>query len=128
RHTPSLSAQEVKALLDARRDVVIVDSRRYEEFQTMSIPTATSVPGAELVLRIRELAPDPTTQVIVNCAGRTRSIIGTPESVAEQMHALKERFVADELIVLTVAPSYKARLRSYELLADAFALPSPASA
>jgi len=43
------------------------------------------------------------------------------------MHALKERFVADELIVLTVAPSYKARMRSYELLAEAFALPSPAS-
>ena len=81
RHTPSLSAQEVKALLDAKRDVVIVDSRRYEEFQTMSIPTATSVPGAELVLRIRELAPDPTTQVIVNCAGRTRSIIGTQSLV-----------------------------------------------
>ena len=58
---------------------------------------------------------------------RPRSIIGTPESVAEQMHALKDRFVADELIVLTVAPSYKARLRSYELLAEAFALPSPAS-
>ena len=54
RHTPSFSAQEVKALLDAKRDVVIVDARRYEEFQTMSIPTATSVPGAELVLRIRE--------------------------------------------------------------------------
>ncbi|MFX8110448.1 hypothetical protein ABTK99_19285, partial [Acinetobacter baumannii] len=51
-----------------------------------------------------------------------------PESIADQMHALKDRFVADELIVLTVAPSYKARLRSYELLAEAFALPSPASA
>jgi len=43
----------------------------------MSIPTAVSVPGAELVLRIRELAPDPATTVVVNCAGRTRSIIGT---------------------------------------------------
>lgn len=81
RHTPSFSAQEVKALIDDKRDVVIVDARRYDEFQTMSIPTATSVPGAELVLRIRELAPDPTTQVIVNCAGRTRSIIGTQSLV-----------------------------------------------
>jgi len=81
RHTPSFSAQEVKALLDAKQDVVIVDARRYDEFQTMSIPTATSVPGAELVLRIRELAPDPATQVIVNCAGRTRSIIGTQSLV-----------------------------------------------
>jgi rhodanese-related sulfurtransferase len=35
------------------------------------------VPGAELVLRLPELAPDPKTKVIVNCAGRTRSIIGT---------------------------------------------------
>jgi rhodanese-related sulfurtransferase len=81
RHTPSFTAQEVKALIDAQRDVVIVDARRYDEFQTMSIPTATSVPGAELVLRIRELAPDPATQVIVNCAGRTRSIIGTQSLV-----------------------------------------------
>lgn len=77
RHTPSLSAPEVKALIDEKADVVIVDARRYDEYNTMSIPTATSCPGAELVLRIAELAPRPETQVIVNCAGRTRSIIGT---------------------------------------------------
>ncbi|MGU7780873.1 rhodanese-related sulfurtransferase [Burkholderia sp. PU8-34] len=77
RHTPSLSAQQVQALIDARADVVIVDARRFDEYQTMNIPTSTSVPGAELVLRVRALAPDPATQVIVNCAGRTRSIIGT---------------------------------------------------
>ncbi|PCE33353.1 rhodanese-related sulfurtransferase [Burkholderia ubonensis] len=77
RHTPSLSAQEVQALIDARADVVIVDARRFDEYRTMNIPTSTSVPGAELVLRVRALAPDPATQVIVNCAGRTRSIIGT---------------------------------------------------
>jgi rhodanese-related sulfurtransferase len=76
RHTPSLPAQDVQALLDARADVVVVDARRFDEYQTMSIPTAISVPGAELVLRIREIAPDPKTRVIVNCAGRTRSIIG----------------------------------------------------
>ncbi|WP_414440010.1 rhodanese-related sulfurtransferase [Burkholderia sp. 22PA0106] len=81
RHTPSLSAQEVQALIDTRADVVIVDARRFDEYQTMSIPTATSVPGAELVLRVRELAPDPATRVIVNCAGRTRSIIGTQSLV-----------------------------------------------
>ncbi|OJB02445.1 rhodanese-related sulfurtransferase [Burkholderia ubonensis] len=77
RHTPSLSAQEVQALIDARADVVIVDARRFDEYRTMNIPTSTSVPGAELVLRVRTLAPDPATRVIVNCAGRTRSIIGT---------------------------------------------------
>lgn len=81
RHTPSLSAPEVKALIDERANVVVLDARRFDEYQTMSIPGATSVPGAELVLRVRELAPDPATRVIVNCAGRTRSIIGTQSLV-----------------------------------------------
>ena len=77
RHTPSLSAPEVQALIDGGEDIVILDARRYDEYQTMSIPGSFSVPGAELALRARELAPDPKTQIIVNCAGRTRSIIGT---------------------------------------------------
>ncbi|MBE1586566.1 rhodanese-like domain-containing protein [Nonomuraea angiospora] len=74
--TPSLTAQHVRALIDSGKPPVIVDARRFDEFHTMSIPTATSMPGAELVLRVRELAPDPATPVVVNCAGRTRSIIG----------------------------------------------------
>ncbi|WP_287028904.1 rhodanese-related sulfurtransferase [Pseudomonas sp. UBA6310] len=81
RHTPSLAAEEVQALLDARADVVVLDARRFDEYQTMNIPGSISVPGAELVLRVRELAPDPATRVIVNCAGRTRSIIGTQSLV-----------------------------------------------
>lgn len=81
RHTPSLSAPEVQALLDEQANVVVLDARRFEEYQTMSIPGGISVPGAELALRVRALAPDPRTQVIVNCAGRTRSIIGTQSLV-----------------------------------------------
>jgi rhodanese-related sulfurtransferase len=77
RHTPSLSAPEVQALIDGGDDIVILDARRYDEYHTMSIPGSVSVPGAELALRARELAPDPATRIIVNCAGRTRSIIGT---------------------------------------------------
>ncbi|MDR5853792.1 LLM class flavin-dependent oxidoreductase [Caballeronia sp. LZ062] len=53
---------------------------------------------------------------------KPRSIIGTPERVTEKLHALQAQFDADELIVLTVAGSYAARTRSYQLLADAFAL------
>lgn len=76
RHTPSLSAEEVLELIAQKSDIAIVDARRFEEYNTMSIPTGTSVPGAELVLRVRAIAPNPRTTVIVNCAGRTRSIIG----------------------------------------------------
>ena len=81
RHTPSLSAEEVKALIDRQADVVVLDARRFDEYQTMSIPSGISVPGAELVLRAQALAPNPSTRIIVNCAGRTRSIIGTQSLV-----------------------------------------------
>jgi rhodanese-related sulfurtransferase len=76
RHTPSLPAPEVKARIDRGDDLVILDARRFEEYHTMSIPGGTSVPGAELALRAPLLAPDPATTIIVNCAGRTRSLIG----------------------------------------------------
>lgn len=77
RHTPMLSAPEVQDLLAHQADVVVLDARRFDEYHTMAIPGGINVPGAELVLRVGALAPDPRTQVIVNCAGRTRSIIGT---------------------------------------------------
>ncbi|HWW25349.1 MAG TPA: rhodanese-like domain-containing protein [Caulobacter sp.] len=81
RHTPSLPAQEVQARIDAQADQVILDARRFEEYAVMSIPGGISTPGAELVLRARELAPDPSTTIIVNCAGRTRSLIGAQSLV-----------------------------------------------
>jgi rhodanese-related sulfurtransferase len=77
RHTPSLPAEDVAALIDEKADIAILDARRFEEYATMNIPGSTSVPGAELVLRAQQIAHDPDTLIIVNCAGRTRSIIGT---------------------------------------------------
>jgi rhodanese-related sulfurtransferase len=74
--TPSISAEELKQQLDGGEDLVVLDSRPLSEFQDMNIPGSTCVPGGELVLRARALAPDPATRVVVNCAGRTRSIIG----------------------------------------------------
>jgi rhodanese-related sulfurtransferase len=75
-HTPNVSAEQLDGLMKSGTDMVIVDSRPFDEFQRVSIPTATNVPGAELVLRIRDIAPSSDTLVVVNCAGRTRSIIG----------------------------------------------------
>ena len=76
RGTPSVSAQELDALMRSGTDMVVLDSRPYDEYSRVSIPTSVDVPGAELVLRIHDLAPSPETLVVVNCAGRTRSIIG----------------------------------------------------
>lgn len=77
RHTPSLPAEDVAALIEGKADIAILDARRFDEYATMNIPGSVSVPGAELVLRAAQAAPDPDTTIIVNCAGRTRSIIGT---------------------------------------------------
>src|SRR3954471_18086971 len=74
--TPSISAQELNALMQSGTDMVVLDSRPFDEFSRVSIPTGVNVPGAELVLRVHDMAPKPETLVVVNCAGRTRSIIG----------------------------------------------------
>jgi len=77
RHTPSLSAEEVAALIADDANIRILDVRRPDEYATMNVPGSLSVPGAELVLRAGHVVPDPDTTIVVNCAGRTRSIIGT---------------------------------------------------
>ena len=93
RHTPSLPAADVAALIASNADIAILDVRRFDEYATMNIPGSISVPGAELVLRAARAAPDPDTTIIVNCAGRTRSIIGAQSlinaGVANKVMALR---------------------------------------
>ena len=74
--TPSISAEELKAMMDGGESLVVLDSRPMDEFRAMSIPGGICCPGAELVHRVGDAAPEPGTTVVVNCAGRTRSIIG----------------------------------------------------
>jgi hypothetical protein len=76
KHTPWITSDELGARVQRGDNIVVVDSRTPEEFAAFSLPFALSVPGAELVYRIGEIAPDPQTLVVVNCAGRTRSIVG----------------------------------------------------
>jgi len=76
RHTPRLSARELAGMRAGKDDFVIVDGRPFSEYSKMNIPGGICCPNGELVLRIHAIAPDPNTKIIVNCAGRTRSIIG----------------------------------------------------
>ncbi|MEM9062586.1 MAG: rhodanese-like domain-containing protein [Pseudomonadota bacterium] len=74
--TPRLTAAEIAERVKRGADMVIVDGRPLEEFAKMNIPGASCCPNGELALRAGEFAPDAETTIIVNCAGRTRSIIG----------------------------------------------------
>jgi rhodanese-related sulfurtransferase len=76
RNTPHVTADELKAMIEAGENMVIVDGRTPGEFHRVSIPGGRSCPNGELALRIDAIAPDPETKIVVNCAGRTRSIIG----------------------------------------------------
>lgn len=76
-HTPRLEPKEIKAIMDSGKPFVVVDVRPREEFNNMNIPGGVNAPGCEVTYRIHDLAPDPETTIIINCAGRTRSIIGT---------------------------------------------------
>jgi rhodanese-related sulfurtransferase len=74
--TPSVSAEELHAMLRSERPPLVLDSRPMDEYRNMNIPGAIDCPGAELVHRIHDLAPEPERPIVVNCAGRTRSIVG----------------------------------------------------
>jgi len=76
KHTPRVTAQAVQAMHDAGENFVIVDGRPLTEYAKMNIPGGICCPNGELALRIRDIVPDPKTTIVVNCAGRTRSIIG----------------------------------------------------
>ena len=74
--TPRIDAADVQKMIDDKADMVILDSRPLPEFTNMSIPGGVDCPGAELVYRVKDFVTRPETLVVVNCAGRTRSIIG----------------------------------------------------
>jgi rhodanese-related sulfurtransferase len=119
--TPSLSASELARLKYSGTRHVILDSRPFEEYRRMSIPGGIDTPGAELVFRLHDLAPDPDTLVIVNCAGRTRSIIGAQSlinaGVPNKVVALRNGTMGWELAGLACARG----------AASKAALPSPAA-
>jgi len=75
--TPTITAEEVHKKLVAGEDVVILDSRPANEYFNMNIPGSTNCPVSELVYRLGELPIKPETFIVVNCAGRTRSLIGS---------------------------------------------------
>lgn len=74
--TPALSPQDLKAKLDAGEDLIVVDTRTFEECSRGCVPGALSVPMAELLYRVRDLAPNPETQIVVNCGAITRGVLG----------------------------------------------------
>lgn len=84
KQTPHVNIEQLLSLKGHGARLLMVDSRTPEEFVDFSLPGAVSCPGAELALRVPErIGPD--SLVIVNCAGRTRSIIGAQSLINAEL-------------------------------------------
>ena len=75
-HTPRVSAHDLVKMMDEKDDFIVLDGRPQSEFKKMSIPGAQCCPNGELAYRIKSHVKNIDTKIIINCAGRTRSIIG----------------------------------------------------
>ena len=75
-HTPRITAKDLNAMIQRGDDIIVLDGRPRSEYAKMTIPGAVCCPNAELAYRLHRLVPEASTTVVVNCAGRTRSIIG----------------------------------------------------
>jgi rhodanese-related sulfurtransferase len=77
RNIPDVMPGELKALAEGGTELLIIDARTPEEYGRFCIPGGLNVPGGDLILWADELRRKKDATVIVNCAGRTRSIVGT---------------------------------------------------
>ncbi|MET0699974.1 MAG: rhodanese-like domain-containing protein [Mycobacterium sp.] len=75
--TATVDSETVAAWRAAGEDVVVLDSRPHGEYVHHHIPGGYDTGGgAELAYRGLQLVTKPTTKIVINCAGRTRGIVG----------------------------------------------------
>jgi len=98
----------------AERLASSIDLRRYQMTLGIDAPIAT-------IEQALAFAYTEQARAVVQ-RERARAVIGTPQAVKERLLALREQHQADELMVISITGDYPSRLRSYELLAHAFAL------
>lgn len=75
-HTPHVTAGQLAEWQARGEPLVVLDGRPFDEYRKMTIPGSICCPNGELGYRVHDLVPDDSTPIVVNCAGRTRSIIG----------------------------------------------------
>ena len=75
-NTPRITAQDLVRMRESGEDFVLFDGRPFSEYHNATIPGSTCCPNAELPYRVAGMIRNPSTKIVVNCAGRTRSIIG----------------------------------------------------
>jgi rhodanese-related sulfurtransferase len=128
--TPRIGADELADKLARGERIAVLDGRPLAEFGKMNIPTAICCPNGELAYRVRSLVPDARTPIVINCAGRTRSIIGAQTlinlGVPNPVYALENGtqgwFLRDHQLEHGSTRAYPPASGSGELLVNAWRL------
>jgi luciferase family oxidoreductase group 1 len=97
---------------EAERLAAPIDLRRLH----MALNIDSPVPTAEEAARHR-YSEEERRYVM---GQRARAVIGSPQTCRREIEAMAERYGADEVMLLTITGDYASRLRSYELLIEAF--------
>ncbi len=87
----------------------------------------TGRPGAFPSVEEAESYPYTEQEAAIVQHARRRTMAGAPEQVRDRLLSLAQDYGADEIMVVTITHDFKARLRSYQLLAEAFGLSEPPS-
>ena len=82
----------------------------------------TGRPGAFPSVEEAETHPYTDQELAIVHHAKRRTIAGAPEQVRDRLLALAGAYGAAELVIVTITYDFKARLRSYQLLAEAFGL------
>ena len=72
---PEVSADDVKARLDKKEPLTLLDVREKEEYRQGYVPGAVSLPRGFLDMRIEETVPDKKTPIVAYCGSGTRSLL-----------------------------------------------------
>jgi luciferase family oxidoreductase group 1 len=78
------------------------------------------IPPVETALK--ELGPSAAPAAHELTEGYPRYVVGSPAKVRDQLTLMADELRVHELMVVTIVHDHSARMRSYELLADAFEL------
>lgn len=103
------TAEQAQKLGSARRYMRL---RRDQGQSLVGVPSEAELAGVELNEREQQIMK----------LYEDRAIEGEPAHVQKRLEDLAAAYGADELIILTITPTYESRAHSYELLAEAFGL------
>lgn len=70
-----ITAEEAKKIMDSSEDVVILDVREQDEYDSGHIPGAILIPYTEIENKAESMIPDKDKQILVYCRSGRRSKI-----------------------------------------------------